>query len=341
MTRILAGSLPEAGGYDADIVILSLGRAVETEAAIRSALAQTGLARHVIVFDQGSDSPTLARFVALIAGRADALLATADKNLGVAAGRNRATALGHGQIILALDNDATFADETVARRALDLMAGEPALAVLGFRIMNAEGRDEDHASWGYPDALRPRASERFAAATFVGAGHAIRRCSWEALGGYDSALFFTWEEFDFALRAIAAGWRILHAGDLAVHHKLATAGRVTWQETRWFLFVRNRLYIARKWQTPFPVLLLRAAAYALKSQRIGLLSQGLSGIGAGLRMPLAAPPRRLPIAAREYLRISDHAWRGGPFARLRREVWAALPSSRQRNTGNSAVTKSP
>lgn len=339
MTRILAGSLPGAGGYGADIIILSLGRAAETEAAIASALAQTGLTRHVIVFDQGSDAATLSRFGRLIAGRTDAVLATADKNLGVAAGRNRASALGHGAIILALDNDATFADETVAQRAVELMTNEPALAVLGFRIMNEDGSDEDHASWGYPEALRPRAADRFPAATFVGAGHAIRRAAWETLSGYDPTLFFTWEEYDFALRAIEAGWRILHAGDLAVHHKLATLGRVTWQETRWFLFVRNRLYIARKWQTPLPILLLRAAAYALKSLRIGLLAQGLSGIRAGLRMPLAAPPRRLGVAAREYLRISDQVWRGGAFARLRREVWAALPSSRQTKTGNSAVTK--
>lgn len=341
MTRVLAGSLPGAGGYDADIIILSLGRVAETEAAIRSALAQTGLTRHVIVFDQGSDAATLTRFRSLIDGRPDAVLAAADKNLGVAAGRNRASALGHGAIILALDNDATFAEETVAQRAVELMTNEPALAVLGFRIMNTDGSDEDHASWGYPEARRPQAGDRFAAVTFVGAGHAIRRSSWETLGGYDPALFFTWEEFDFGLRAIDAGWRILHAGDLAVHHKLATSERVTWQETRWFLFVRNRLYIARKWQTPFPVLLLRAAAYAVKSLRIGLLSQGLSGIGAGLRMPLPAPPRRLAVAAQEYLRINDRDWRGGTCARLRRDVWAALPSSRQRKTRNSAVTKPP
>jgi len=341
MTRILAGSLPEAGGYDADIVILSLGRAAETVEAIRSALAQTGLTRHVIVFDQGSDSTTLAQLATVIEGRGDALLATMGENLGVAAGRNRAAALGHGRIILALDNDATFADETVALRALDLMAGEPALAVLGFRIMNADGSNDDQASWGYPDALRPQAGERFPAATFVGAGHAIRRSAWDGLGGYDAALFFTWEEFDFALRAIDAGWQILHAGDLAVHHKLATAGRVTWAETRWFLFVRNRLYIARKWQTPFPALLLRAAAYGLKSVHIGLATQGFAGIGAGLRLPLPSPPRPLHVAARDYLRISDHVWRGGPFARLRREVWAALPSSRRKSARNSAVTKSP
>lgn len=341
MTRILAGSPPRAAGYDADILVLSLGRAAETEAAIRSALAQTGLTRHLIVFDQGSDAETLAGFTRLIAGRPDALLASAGENLGVAEGRNRAAALGHGRTIVVLDNDATFADATVAARAARLIDAEPAFAVLAFRIMNADGSDEDHASWGYPEALRPQAAGRFLATTFVGAGHAIRRTSWEALGGYDRTLFFTWEEYDFALRAIDSGWQLLHAGDLAVHHKLATGARVGWPEARWFLYVRNRLYIARKWRTPRTALMLRVAGYLLRSLRLGLVSQGLAGIRAGLRMPLSSSPCPLCVAAQDYLRINDTAWRGSLLLRLRREVWAALPSSRLRNSRNSAVTKSP
>ncbi|GAB0118605.1 glycosyltransferase family 2 protein [Acidisoma sp. 7E03] len=341
MMRILAGRLPDAAGYDGDILILCLGRAAETEAAIRSALGQTDLSRHLILFDQGSDAATLAGFGRLIEGREDAVLVTAGANLGVAEGRNRAAALGHGRAILVLDNDATFADATVAARAVALLDAEPNLAVLGFRIMNEDGSDEDHASWGYPEALRPQAAGRFAAATFVGAGHAIRRAAWDAVGGYDATLFFTWEEFDFALRAIDRGWRLMHAGDLAVHHKLAMAARVGWEETRWFLYLRNRLYIARKWKTSRSALLLRVLAYSLRSLRIGLLAQGLAGMRAGLRLPLPEPARPLSVAAQDYLRITDTIWRGGPFARLRREVWVALPSSRRKHSGHSVVTKRP
>lgn len=325
MIRPLAGTSPPAAGYDADIIILSLGRAAETEAAIRSALAQAGLSRHVIVLDQGSDAETLGRLADLIAGRGDALLAVSAENLGVAGGRNAASALGAGRAIIALDNDAVFADEETAARATALLEAEPDLAAIGFRILNRGGRVDDLASWGYPAGLLPMAGERFEAATFVGAGHAIRRGAWDALGGYDAALFFTWEEFDFALRAIEAGWRLLHAGDIAVHHGLAEGARVTWQGQRWRFYLRNRLYIARKWQTPAPALALRAAAYAVKSLRIGLPRQGLRGLREGLTLPLPAPPRPLSAAARAYLHRADGIWRGGLWQRLRREVWSALP----------------
>jgi GT2 family glycosyltransferase len=341
MTGGLAGSPPPSGDYDADILILSLDRAAETEAAIRSVLAQEGLTRHLIVFDQGSSEATLARLQAVIGERADAWLTSAGGNLGVAEGRNRAAALGHGRVLIALDNDAVFADSGTAARAVALLDEQPRLAALGFRIMNGDGSDEDHASWGYPEALRPRAAEKFASATFVGAGHAIRRATWEAVGGYDPALFFTWEEFDFALRAIDRGWQLLHAGDIAVHHKLAREGRVDWSARRWFLFVRNRLYIARKWRTPRLALIARAAAYGLKSMRLGLARQGCDAVWAAARMPLPEPPRRMSAEGRAYLAMADTAWRGGFWDRWRGEVTAGLPSSRQRQSGNSAVTNRP
>jgi GT2 family glycosyltransferase len=341
MTGHIAGSPAPPGDYDADILLLSLDRVTETEAAIRSALAQEGLSRHLIVFDQGSSEATLARLRAVIGGRSDALLASAGGNLGVSEGRNRAAALGHGRMLIAIDNDAVFADSGTAARAVALLDEQPRLAALGFRIMNADGSDEDHASWGYPESLRPHAADRFACATFVGAGHAIRRAAWDAAGGYDPSLFFTWEEFDFALRAIDQGWELLHAGDIAVHHKLASQARVEWSGRRWFLFVRNRLYVERKWRCDIVVLLARAAAYGLKSLRLGLAGQWREAVLAALRMPLSAPPRRMSAEGRAYLRRTDTAWRGGLWSRLRGEVMTGLPSSRPRQTSNSPVTKQP
>jgi GT2 family glycosyltransferase len=101
--RHIAGAAgPPDGAYDADVVILSLDRAAETAAAIGSALAQTGVSRHVFIVDQGSRPETLARLAALVAGRQDATLLALDRNHGVAGGRNRGSALGHGRVIFGL-----------------------------------------------------------------------------------------------------------------------------------------------------------------------------------------------------------------------------------------------
>ena len=322
----VAGALaPPAQPYDADVVILAVDRVEETEQAIVSALAQRGVARHLFVVDQGSSPENLARLAACVAGRYDATLVRLDRNYGVAGGRNRGSALGRGRVIVAIDNDAEFADTQTLARAVAAMDEAPDVAALGFRIVVfADGRD-DLSSWGYPIALLPRAGENFDSVTFVGAGHAIRRAAWDAAGGYDDALFFNWEEYDFSLRAIERGWRIRYCGDLVVRHKVSPEQRFAWSKTRWYHFVRNRVYIARKSGDGWIALAPRMAGYLLKGARNGVMLQTLQALPAAARMARAAPRAPLSPRARAYLAQNDIAHRGSALTRIRREVLALLP----------------
>jgi GT2 family glycosyltransferase len=319
----VAGGPPPQSDYDADVLILALDRADETVAAIASALAQEGVSRHVVVLDQGSHPAALTQIVAAVQGRADVTLASAGGNLGVAGGRNLAASLGHGRVLVALDNDAEFADVTTLARAVAALDAAPDVAAIGFRIVLHDGGDDDLSSWGYPASLLPRAAATFDAATFVGAGHVIRRAAWDAAGGYDASLFFCWEELDFCLRAIATGWRVRYRGDLVVRHKVSAERRVAWSRERWFYFVRNRIYIAHKWNAGWLPLAARIAAYVVKGLRHGVLRPTLRAVVAAGRMPVV--PRPMPPALRAYLARHDAAHRGGWCARLRREVLARRP----------------
>lgn len=334
--RRLAGapSAP-ASGYDADVVILSMDRARETVEAIASARAQAGLSKHVWIADQGSDPENLAILTAAVGNAPDATLVQLDRNWGVAGGRNRATALGAGRVVFALDNDAEFDGPDTLARAVRALDAEADLAAVGCRILVHATGAEDLSSWGYPPSLLPRAAESFDATTFVGAGHAIRRADFEAAGGYDDALFFCWEEYDFSLRAINMGRRIRYRGDIAVRHKVSGEHRFAWSGTRWFHFVRNRLYIEMKHGASWASLLPRFLAYQVKGARNGVLAQGLRAGPAALRLAEAFQPPvgqeglyRLGAAARDYLARNDAAHRGGVWDRVRREVLADLPSVR-------------
>ena len=324
MIAHLAGAeRPPSGEYDADVVILALDRLDETVAAIRSALAQTGVTRHVTILDQGSLAENLVWLETIVAGRSDATLLRSDRNLGVAEGRNRASAFGHGRAIAALDNDAEFADSETLAGMVAALDGEPGLAAIGCRIVNdATGRD-DMTSWGYPRALLPQAGGSFLAATFVGAGHAIRRAAWDDAGGYDPALFFCWEEYDFCLRAIARGWHMRYRGDLIVRHKVSPERRVAWSANRWFHFVRNRLYIERKYGAGWLSLTPRIAGYLAKGVWNGLPGQTLRAIPAALRMEQPPHPVPLTDAARDYLHRHDASHRGTLVRRIRTEVLAS------------------
>jgi GT2 family glycosyltransferase len=320
---VLAGAAEAPSGtYDADVVILALDRCPDTEAAIRSALSQVNVTRHVWIVDQGSAPESRQRLAGLIRSRSDATLIGLDRNLGVAAGRNLGNALGHGRVIATLDNDAVFDDGTTLARAVTAFDDDARLAAIGFRILRRDGTADD--SWGYPLALLARAAERFQAATFVGAGHALRRAAWEDANGYDPALFFCWEKFDFCLRAIDRGWRIKYRGDLVVRHGVALERRVSWSGTRWFYFVRNRLYIARKWGARPATLIPRFIGYLARGLRNGLLWQTLHAWPAAAWLASDSPPRRMSKAGRAYLRGTDAVAYGSLLRRLRDEVFSRL-----------------
>ena len=322
--RHLAGAAgPPDGAYDADVVILALDRAADTMAAIRSALAQTGASRHVFVVDQGSSPETLGRLGSAVSGRTDATLVTLGHNHGVAGGRNAGAALGRGRMIVGLDNDAAFDGPDVVARAVAALDAEPDLAAIGLRILADASGADDLSSWGYPLALLERSADRFDAATFVGAGHAIRRAAWDQAGGYDPALFFCWEEYDFCLRAIDRGWRIAYRGDIAVRHKASAERRIGWSGRRWFQHVRNRLYIERKWGASWAALAPRCAAYLARGASNGMPRLTLAAIMRAAGMPLP-PTTAMSARAAAYLARTDEAHRGGLARRLRREVFAPL-----------------
>lgn len=320
--------------YAADIVILALDRPAETLEAMASAIAQQGCGFHLFVLDQGSSPETLARFARAVAGRKDATLMASARNLGVAGGRNLASSLGHGRIIIGLDNDAAFASPDTVAGAVAAFDASTDLGAIGFRIVRHDSGEEDLSSWGYPQSLLAQAGGSFDSVTFVGAGHAIRRTAWEAAGGYDAELFFCWEEYDFCLRAIEAGWRIRYQGNLVVRHHVALQARVAWNGTRWFYFIRNRLYIGHKTGASRIALAARFSVYALRSMRQGALGQALLALPAAMRLAAKAPPKPLSGATLAYLKSHDTRFRSG----LRTAIWgakappppppAALPVSR-------------
>jgi len=317
--RRTTGSPPPLDAYDADIVILSLNRMDDTIEAINSALEQRGGIFHITVLDQGSAPEMVRQLRRQFAHRSDFALYEAGTNLGVPGGRTTAAALGHGQFIVALDNDAVFATPWIVAKTLRLFRLSPDVAAIGFNILAADGKQPDIASWGYPKAMLPRFKENFDTTTFVGAGHAIRRSAWAAAGGYDPSLFFTWEEYDFCLKAIALNWRITYAGSLSVIHKISPEARITWSSQRMCYFVRNRLIIGRKWGASWLALTPHILGYLLKAARLGHLNAAWSGVKAAYNT--APPPRRrMSKTMRLYIRRNETNRRGSWFERLRLEV---------------------
>ncbi len=295
------GRHPPPVPYDADIIILTRDRLADTLEAVDSALAQQGGQFHVSVLDQGSGADSRNGFAEAFRSHQNFSYYFVAGNLGVGGGRNFLSSQGQGRIIIGLDNDAVFANPLVASQAVRAFQESPALGVLGFKILCKDGVHLDEFSWGYPAGLKPHSNARFDATTFVGAGHAIRRTTWSAAGGYDADLFFTWEEYDFALRAIALGWLIQCDGRLAVIHKISKEARVQWSWERSRLFTRNRLVLARKWHLSWAKLSPRICVYLAKALRDGRLLPTIAGLLAAIRQDRSLMKRAMHPGMASYI----------------------------------------
>lgn len=148
-------------------------------------------------------------------------------------------ALAHAaacDIFVSLDDDSYPLESDAITRVRELFAQRPRLAVASFPQRSDE----------FPETL---AATDFGAARAVGSyansGAAIRHAAFVELGGYPDFFRHAYEEPDFALRCIAAGWEVrfepavtirhhysaLHRDGLRIHHQHA-------RNELWSVFMR-------------------------------------------------------------------------------------------------------
>lgn len=325
---------------DVDVLILSLNRAPETCAAIDSAQAQRGVRVRIVVVDQGSDPAAFEAIARHVQGAENVVLKRLDQNIGVPAGRNRAAALGDAPVLVALDNDAEFADETVLARACALLRKHDEYSALGFRILNYFTGDDDHTSWGYSHLDWARRMLDFPALSFVGAGHAIRRAAFEAAGGYDERLFFCAEELDLGFKILKQGGEIRYRGDLVVRHKVSPEGRVRWRDGRYYYTLRNRLYLGLKYESSKRRFVERLGGLVLRGVREGMVIDALRGLVGSFRLHAQLRReepdwRRYRLTAAERARADwlNHRSAYSFWDRLRNSWTAADEVGRARDAG--------
>lgn len=318
---------------DVDVIILSWNRTPETIAAIESALAQENVKQRVLIVDQGSTPENLEQLRRVAAGDDRIVLRELGQNIGVAAGRNRASDLGDGSYIVALDNDAIFGDNLVLRRVVDTFEADESLGAVAFRILNFYTGTDDEMCWDYPEALRPYADREFEVTRYIGAGHALRRDIFYDAGRYDESLFFAGEERDLGYRILNLGYRIKYVPHLTVRHKVLPGQRVRWDGGRYYYTVRNVLYSDYKFGRSPLYLAKSIAALTLKGAYNGVARQALRGAwdAAGMALRFArsqsdAEIYRLRRDVRDHIRACERTGRGGILAGVARQ-FQRLPGS--------------
>ena len=310
---------------EVDVIILSWNRVDDTIAAIASAAEQQGVAKSILVVDQGSEPENLCTLEAYLRSVPGAVLKKLGYNSGVAGGRNIAAGMGRAPYIVGLDSDAVFADAHMLARAVAHLNRNANLCAIGFRIQNYFTGKNDETAWDYPQNCSP--DQSFPTTRFMGGGHAIRRSTFEAVGAYDARLFFCGEEVDLCYRMLNTGMRIEYVPAITILHKISPAHRVSWAKGRFFYTVRNSLYTLYKLRIPRGRRLIAAGAFLVRGTSNGMPWVAARGIAASLSMCNAwrrsggsAASEPLNGATWKYIYTCEVGRRASVFSKLRRQL---------------------
>jgi GT2 family glycosyltransferase len=252
-----------------DVVVTTHDGWELTERCLRHLRAQT-IPHTVIVSDGASTDGTPENIRALFPEVV--LIAQAD-DPGYAVATNRGVAVGSGDLIVLLNNDAFCRSDFLEHVSASFRSDERVGAVAPVTVRPDE-ETIDTVGLTLDVTLAPffrlagRAREEAASVRPLlvlpgGGADGYRRSAWSEAGGFDERLSFYGADIDLGLRLRALGWRTVAAPDaVVVHLHSATSGhrsRRARQSGGW-----ARGFLLRRWS----VLRSRAAVRALATEAL-------------------------------------------------------------------------
>lgn len=190
----------------ATVVITTKNRREDLLKAVASALAQTACPE-VLVIDDGSvdgTSEAVAREFPSVR------LHRSEQSLGLIVQRNRAAQLASNPILFSMDDDAVFSTPTIVENTLREF-DHPRVGAVAIPFVDVNRSSTVHQR-------APQAGAIFAAYSFIGTAHALRRDVFLELSGYRDVLVHQGEEEDYCIRMLNAGW-ITRCGNAdPIHH---------------------------------------------------------------------------------------------------------------------------
>ena len=129
--------------------------------------------------------------------------------VGSVASRDRMMREARGDLILALDDDSYPEQLDCIARIVPLFEQRPNLAVLHF----PQRTDE------YPETLaQTNFGSEHLTRSFANSGAVLRRSTYLQLPGFESRFFHMYEEPDYALQCVAAGYDVLFSPVITIRH---------------------------------------------------------------------------------------------------------------------------
>jgi GT2 family glycosyltransferase len=174
---------------------------------------------------------------------------------GSVASRDRMMREARGDLVLALDDDSYPEQLDCIARFVPIFEDRPQLAVLHF----PQRTDE------YPETLtQPNFGREHLTRSFANSGAVLRRSTYLQLPGFESRFFHMYEEPDYALQCVAAGYEVLFSPIVTVRHHYS--GKVRSEMRNHDRHARNEFWSVLL-RCPFPCVVPVAVYRALSQFR--------------------------------------------------------------------------
>jgi len=285
---------------DVSVIIVACNRPTELERALWSSFAQTGVTFEIFVFDNSTDG----RVAALISEKyPDVIYMKAPSNTGPCVARNRCAEHAAGEILVFLDDDAFFTDNTTLKKvSCAIRAAEDigGLAMTFVEPFNPRNKlDSPLAGRVPPEGMK----------SFVACAAAVRKSAFEEVGGFRNVVLIAGEERDLCVRLLLKGYRI---GYLAVEPIVHSRSPVRESDHRCMYAIRNQV-LFDYWYLPGPLVLPSILRHAWKLLVYRFTWESapprLEGIARGIAGCLRFRDLRMPMTFtqwRSYINLPAH-----------------------------------
>jgi GT2 family glycosyltransferase len=205
------------------------------------------------------------------------------KNLGVAGGRDFLFKRARSEICIFLDDDSYFQNPGDINQIATAFENNSELDFVSLNIVDQKGSMKD---WPHSRGLKRKSNQNWVAMNFVGCGHAIRRTSYLACGGYQTNDKFYAEELDLVFKMFSYRKKLsgMYLGDIKVVHLASPKSRLYWNSDRLFYRVKNRSqYYLNSFSLQSPFTFLFLLVFSVSDLRLAIKHKNFQNFWRGLR----------------------------------------------------------
>jgi len=140
------------------------------------------------------------------------------KNIGIA-GWNKGFEAAKGEYVLVLDDD-SYPDNGTIQAGIEIITNDKKVSVIGFAIYNSHFQKIENDEYYHCSSKSVRE-----VSGFIGCGAIIRRNHFLKLGGFDPMIFLYYNELEFSIRSMNAGYKLLFDPNHKVNHTYSLSQR--------------------------------------------------------------------------------------------------------------------